>query len=94
MSLKTRKPKWDEVMKGGLHRDIEIVEREGSFAGVANFFRKYFNVWVIVLIGAIGFYIYYYSWEELQKSFLTWLIGASLVAILTTVFLEWRKRRL
>jgi len=95
MNLKTRKPKWDEAMKGGLHKDIEIVERETNFAtGITDFFRKYFSIWIVVGVAAIAFYIYSYSWEELQKSFLTWLIGASMVAILTTVFLEWRKRRL
>jgi len=95
MNLKTRKPKFDEVMKGRLHKDIEIVERESNFIdNIMNFFKKYFSIWIVVGIGAIAFYIHKYSWQELQKSFLTWLIGASMVAILTTVFLEWKKKKL
>ncbi|MEM3127168.1 MAG: hypothetical protein QW331_03830 [Candidatus Woesearchaeota archaeon] len=96
IKLQTRKPKWDEAVKKGiLHKDIQIIEREGNaLAGLRDFFRRYFSAWVIVLIVSIFLYVYKFSWEELQKSLLAWFIGASLVAILTTMFLEWKKRRL
>lgn len=91
IKLQTRKPKFDEA----LHRDIEIVEKEGNvFSNIADFFRRYFSIWVVVLLVSVYLYIYKFSWEEFQKSLLTWLIGASLIAILTTIFLEWRKKRL